>query len=145
MITVENKNVNIKVEDNSLIVEVEKKVFVTVDGGRGPQGGDSISGYERLLYIANVNREGNFLGNINNTDLLNTTGKNFFWSGLGGVDAVLECSDPLFLDKIINITWYRTDDVNNTAFRVVKYFDSFYFSIDAVLSQYRCVIEFYNY
>lgn len=100
----------------------------------------------RLLYVGHVNTTGGPSPTITLIEeTLNTTERTFTWGSFGVGVATLNCNEPDFLNRAINITWYRTDAFDGTkTYNIGRQFDLLMFSTHASESTYKCMIEFYD-
>jgi len=125
-----------------VIIE-SRPVTVEIDNARGLPG-PSGAGASRLLYVAEISRGGNFLGSITvDNVLINNTGKTFTFNGTG-TSAIMECDDPTFFNKILNVTYYKKT-LDELAYPFSQNENTMDFIVGGSAASFRLCIEFYNY
>lgn len=143
-VTLEEKQISATIEEKQISATIEEKnINVEVSGGRGPAGASPT----RLLYVADIARAGNFLGNISvNQTILNNTGVTFSWAGTG-TEAIMSTSVAGYALKILSLTWIRTQNTSpDTAlYHSINSSDELVLQVINSASVYRLCIEFYNY
>lgn len=143
IVTLEEKQISATIEEKLIAASIEEKnINVEVTGGRGPAG----TSPTRLIYVADIARAGNFLGNISvNQTILNNTGVTFTWQGTG-TEAIMSTSVAGYALKILSLTWILQDTSPDTAlYHSINSSDELVLQVINSASVYRLCIEFYNY